>query len=157
MTGQIPPYGKNFRRESERYTPDLANTVYVLKRDGSWFIRSDKTSKVWRLYRWHLDHNREMASPTGRPQPSMAKAMALLLAGIEGGFYEAAEQPDSLSSRKHAAKVLAVLGLEQQGISYVLRRAHGHLTASFNIHGDPDQLGYVNYDRDSGIYTIDAD
>lgn len=88
--GQIPSYGANFRLESLAWSPERANRAYVLKRDAAWFIRSDKASKVWRLYHWHLDHYREMASPVGKPQPSLAKAMALLLSGIEQGFYEAA-------------------------------------------------------------------
>lgn len=90
MTGQIPRYGKNFRRESERWTPNLANRVYVLKRDPSWFIRSDKTSETWRVYRWHLDHAREMATPVGTPLPTLGMAMNRLLEGIDRGFYQTA-------------------------------------------------------------------
>lgn len=95
MTGQIPPYGKNFQRESEPWTPDLANTVYVLKRDPAWFIRSDKTSKTWRVYHWHLDHNREMASSVGTPLPTFGLAMLRLLEGIDRGFYQIDTQDDT--------------------------------------------------------------
>ena len=90
MSGQIPPYGKHFRRESEPWTPDLANRVYVLKQDARWFIRSDKTSKVWRIYRWSLGHSRELATPVGTPLPSLTAAMARLLDGISQGFYQIA-------------------------------------------------------------------
>lgn len=86
--GQIPPYGKNFRLESEPWTPGLANRVYVLKRDPRWFIRSDKTSGTWRVYHWHLDHARELATPVGTPLGTFGEAMARLLDGIEQGFYQ---------------------------------------------------------------------
>jgi len=87
MTGQIPPYGKNFRLESEPWTSDLANRSYVLKRDPHWFIRSDKTSKTWRVYHWHLTYSRDLATPVGKPLPTLSAAMTRLLSGIEQGFY----------------------------------------------------------------------
>jgi hypothetical protein len=87
MTGQIPPYGEHFRLESEPWTPSLANRVYVLKRDPAWFIRSDKKSKTWRVYCWHLDHERELASPVGTPLPTFGEAMYRLLNGIALGYY----------------------------------------------------------------------
>jgi hypothetical protein len=95
MTGQIPKYGKNFRRESVPWTPDLANRVYVLKTDPAWFIRSDKSSETWRIYHWHLDHNRELASPAGTPLPTLGLAMTRLLDGIAQGFYAVAETRES--------------------------------------------------------------
>jgi hypothetical protein len=91
MSGQIPPYGKHFRLKSEPWTPDLANRVYVLKTDPDWFIRSDKTSKIWRVYQWHLDHSRELATPIGTPLPTFGMAMNRLLEGIDRGFYQAAD------------------------------------------------------------------
>lgn len=95
MSGQIPPYGKRgFRRVSENWTPDLANRVYVLKRDPAWFIRSDKTSEIWRVYHWHLDHSRELASPVGTPLSTFGGAMTRLLTGIEQGFYQVAPAPE---------------------------------------------------------------
>lgn len=84
MTGQIPKYGKNFRRESTRYHPDLANRVYALKRDPEWFIRSDKPSKIWRVYH---GAQRDTATAFGTPLPTLTKAIARLLEGIEQGFY----------------------------------------------------------------------
>ena len=67
---------------------------------------------------------------------------------------EPARPGESLASRKQAADVLAGFGLEPEGIRYVLRRAYGHGSASFNIHGDPDRLGHVDYDREHGTYTV---
>ena len=84
MSGQIPPYGKNFKRESLLYHPELASTIYVLKLDEEWFIRSDKTSKRWQVFQgW----DRDRAASHGKVQTSMTKAMQLMLDGIAGGFY----------------------------------------------------------------------
>jgi hypothetical protein len=88
MTGRIPPYGQHFRRESEPWTPGLGNRVYVLKSDPAWFIRSDKTSGTWRVYHWHLDRNRELATPVGTPLDTFGQAMTRLLDGIAQGFYQ---------------------------------------------------------------------
>ena len=84
MTGQIPPYGENFKRESTSWHPVLGNTIYVLKIDNEWFIRPDKKSK-----RWYVFHgmNRDMATRMGRVQPSFTRAMQLLLDGIREGYY----------------------------------------------------------------------
>jgi hypothetical protein len=86
MSGQIPPYGVNFRRESTSYHPTLANRVFVLKRDNEWFIRSDKTSKHWQVFHGAIF---DQATPHGRVQPSFSAAMRLLLEGIDEGFYVA--------------------------------------------------------------------
>lgn len=86
--GQIPPYGKNFRRESVPWTPEMANTIYVLKRDAAWFIRSDKTSKVWVIF--YIDPELSVAIAIGKPLPSLTAAMARLLDGISQGFYQIA-------------------------------------------------------------------
>ena len=93
MSGQIPKYGKNFERVSESWTPDLANRVFVLKRDPSWFIRSDKTSKIWHIYRWTLPHSRELATPVSTPLPTFGLAMLRLLDGIDRGFYAVRTAP----------------------------------------------------------------
>lgn len=85
--GQIPPYGGNFRWESTGYHPELANRVYVLKRDATWFIQSDKTSKQWFIYH---GTTRDSAIRMGKPLPSLTAAMAMLLDGIAQGFYDAA-------------------------------------------------------------------
>lgn len=85
--GQIPPYGKDFRRVSLPWSPDLANRAYILKRDSSWFIRSDKTSEVWRIYHWNLDHDYDMATSLAPPLPTLTAAMAKLLVGVDQEFY----------------------------------------------------------------------
>ena len=85
MSGQIPPYGVNFRRENvDGWDPVFGSRVYVLKRDNEWFIRADKPSK-----RWFVFHgmNRDMATNMGRVQPSFTAAMQLLLDGIAYGYY----------------------------------------------------------------------
>lgn len=96
MTGQIPPYGHGFRRESTPYHPVLANTVYVLKDDDRWYIRSDKTSHKWQIYRFPSSPARTgllteifqaMAVPMGREQRTLTQAMDLLLRGIVHGYY----------------------------------------------------------------------
>jgi len=92
MTGQIPPYGTNFRLESLSYTPDRANRAYVLKRDPAWFIRSDKTSKVWQVY-WKTPGTAgspDTATAMGTPLPTLSLAMTRLLNGIAQGFYPVA-------------------------------------------------------------------
>lgn len=90
--GQIPPYGKNFRHDRTSYHPSLASTVYVLKRDAAWFIRSDKTSHAWTIY-WRVPGtgaSYDTATAMGKPHRTLTLAMDKLLAGIEGGFYPAA-------------------------------------------------------------------
>lgn len=89
--GAIPPYGKDFRLVSLPWSPNgLASRAYVLKRDSRWLIRSDNTSKVWRIYHWHLDHDYDLATSLAPPLPTLTAAMAKLLEGIEGGFYQVA-------------------------------------------------------------------
>ena len=52
MTGQIPKYGKNFRLEHiHSWSTVMAPRKYVLKSDAAWYIRSDKSSKEWGIYR----------------------------------------------------------------------------------------------------------
>ena len=45
MTGQIPQYGENFRLEHVADEADMANRLYVVKRDDDWWIRSDKSRR----------------------------------------------------------------------------------------------------------------
>ena len=85
MTGQIPPYGVNFRRESmNAWHPTMGSRIYVLKQDNEWFIRADKSSKQWQLFH---GMNRDMATPMGKVQPNFSAAMRLMLDGINEGFY----------------------------------------------------------------------
>ena len=37
---------------------------------------------------------------------------------------------------------------------YVLKRAYGHLSGSFNVEGT-EQLGTVSYDREHGTYAVE--
>jgi hypothetical protein len=83
MTGQIPKYGAHFRLGSAEWHPTLGMSLYILKKDAQWYIRSDKTSK-----RWYVFHNN---THMGRVQPSLREAMSLLLDGIDQGFYEISE------------------------------------------------------------------
>jgi hypothetical protein len=79
MTGKIPKYGAHFRLGSAEWHPEYGRSLYILKKDGSWWIRSDKTSKRWQLF-----HN---SLPVGKVQPSLTEAMSLMLDGIDQGFY----------------------------------------------------------------------
>lgn len=72
MTGQIPKYGKHFRRESVAYLPGFASRVYVLKAFPWLFIRSDGTSERWKLY---VGEPHDVAHPIGDTQPNMRSAM----------------------------------------------------------------------------------
>lgn len=87
MTGQIPSYGQHFALVSLPYSPILANRAYTLKANPDWYIRSDKTSKCWRVYHCPAGGDRELAAPVGTPLTSMGLAMARLLEGIDQGFY----------------------------------------------------------------------
>jgi len=62
---------------------------------------------------------------------------------------------ESLASRKAAGEVLTGYGLTEHEAGLVLRRAYGHLSASFNYTGVPGaRLGYVDYDREQGTYAV---
>lgn len=92
MTGQIPKYGENFRHDRVgSYHPTLSDTIYILKDDEEWFIRSDKTSKHWRLFH---GMDRDQAVPHGRLQPSLTLAMSMMLEGIAEGFYVTSNNAD---------------------------------------------------------------
>jgi hypothetical protein len=85
MTGQIPKYGKNFRHGRVGiWSPEFTDTIYMLKADPEWFIRSDKTSKRWSIFH---GYDRDTAVKFGKVWPSMTVAMARLLEGVELGFY----------------------------------------------------------------------
>lgn len=81
MTGQIPPYGRFFRLErAERWDPFLTHSLYVLRVDGDWLIRSDKTRKRWRVY--------YRGVPVGNIVfPSLTSAMGALT-GVAAVLYE---------------------------------------------------------------------
>ena len=112
MTGQIPPYGANFRRVSLAYSRDFANRLYALKQDPRWFIRSDKTSEKWTIFylpdtataaalrpsapvslRERAALYPHLAIAVSRPRDTFAEAMAMLLDGVSRGFYRIAPVP----------------------------------------------------------------
>jgi hypothetical protein len=97
MTGQIPPYGKNFKHDRVgSYSPTFSDTIYVLKVDNEWFIRADKKSKRWQVFHG-LD--RIFAVPHGKVQPNMRSSMELLLDGIDQGFYVIRNLDESCDSK----------------------------------------------------------
>lgn len=49
MTGQMPPYGEFFRRESLPYSAEYAGRQYVFKTDKRYAIVSNKTSEKWHV------------------------------------------------------------------------------------------------------------
>lgn len=49
MTGQIPPYGEFFRRESIPYSAEYAGRRYVLKSDKRYAIVSNHNSEKWHV------------------------------------------------------------------------------------------------------------
>jgi hypothetical protein len=81
MTGQIPPYGRNFRHDrANAYHPALGQAIYRFKWDERWYIRADKSSKRWYIF----DGETQM----GRVWPSLTVAMNKLIEGVKQGFYD---------------------------------------------------------------------
>ncbi len=60
---------------------------------------------------------------------------------------------EDAASRRQAAETLLAAGLSPRSVRYVLRRAYGHLSATFNVNGT-DQLGTVTYGREHGTYAV---
>lgn len=87
MSGQIPKYGGHFKHDrAERYHISLGQALYRFKWDEDWFIRSDKTAKRWYIF---SGRSVDTAIHMGKVQPSLTKAMTLLLDGVKQGFYVA--------------------------------------------------------------------
>lgn len=61
---------------------------------------------------------------------------------------------ESIASRHEAEAELARRKLNRHAIALVLRRAYGHGSASFALVGQGSELGYLDYDRDSGRYSL---
>jgi len=80
MTGQIPKYGANFRLDDAGYHPELSRSVYVLKTDRTWFIRSDRTSKKWGIYHGAPFND---ATPVNLTYRTLTLAMEALVNAIE--------------------------------------------------------------------------
>ena len=66
---------------------------------------------------------------------------------------EAPRPGEDITSRRHAAAVLTGAGVTADDAAAVLRRAHGHLSASSFLPGT-DTLAQVTYDRDNGQYSV---
>lgn len=101
MTGQIPPYGKNFKHDRVgSYHPVLNDAIYVFRRDEMWFIRADKGSK-----RWYVFHgmNRNQATCVSKVQPNMRSAMELMIDGADQGFYQLRENGWRCEHERQAA------------------------------------------------------
>ena len=90
--------------------------------------------------------------PRKRDQHYYDEAMRLRDAIMQGT--RELDQAVPGGTRKQAAEVLAGFGLDPGEIERVLRRASGHLSASFFVHGDHDRLGHVDYDREQQTYTV---
>jgi hypothetical protein len=81
MTGQIPPYGKNFlHKRADSYHPSLGQAVYHYKWDQHWYIRADKTAKRWYIFHDNIH--------MGKVWPSLTVAMAKLVEGVKQGYYD---------------------------------------------------------------------
>lgn len=82
MTGQIPKYGKRFRRERVAYDPHrrLASRRYVLKANEKIFIQATPDSEHWTVY---VAGPAGAAFPVGDPSDTFSEAMprAIALAG----------------------------------------------------------------------------
>lgn len=90
MTGQIPKYGEHFAlKRAAEWSPTLASSVYALKIDPRWLIRSDKTSKKWTIFFAYAEVGE--AIPVSIVMPSLGRAMGSLLSGIKEGYYAAME------------------------------------------------------------------
>lgn len=58
MTGQIPPYGKNFKLDQGEWDAFWSRSIYSSKKDSKWSIRSDHTSHQWFImYRGKAVHD----------------------------------------------------------------------------------------------------
>jgi hypothetical protein len=75
---------------------------------------------------------------------------AMVLRAMLGDGKRPGESMDSLAA---AMDALVRARLSARGIRYVIRRAYGHLSATFNVAGT-EQLGTVTYDREAGTYAV---
>lgn len=82
MTGAIPKYGKNFRRQSMPYErdQDVATRAYVLKANPAWYIRSTRDSEHWTLY---IAGPEGAAFPMGKASDTLTEAMRRTVAAYD--------------------------------------------------------------------------
>ena len=69
------------------------------------------------------------------------------------GGDEPARPGEDIASHRRAAAVLTSAGVAAGEVAAVLRRAYGHLSASWYWPGT-DALGHVTYDRGTGQYSV---
>lgn len=98
MTGRIPPYGSDFRRESVHwdssngswevngvnFSSRMASRRYVLKEDVRFFIWSDGTSEKWAIF-FNSSVHRKPLMVRG-PYPTLRAAMAFLTGKPESDY-----------------------------------------------------------------------
>jgi hypothetical protein len=153
MTGQIPPYGKDFRRESIDYHPTRANRVYRLKADPSWFIWADKTSEWWVIYH---GSEAETADAVTDPKATFSEAMRLLLAGVAGGFYRIAQPGEDREPAGLADLIAYAAGrqpspytsryaraLDPMDLDEVIRDLAGKIAGNASSDGIPGQVRWL--------------
>jgi len=69
MTGAIPPYGTHFvRADAEGWDRYYNSTLYRWRGNLDYYLRSDKTSKKWYVFRGSLRISEQ-------PYPSLTTAM----------------------------------------------------------------------------------
>ena len=93
--GAIPKYGEWVTLDHAGYDRHLSQSVYVSKRDSSWFIRSDRSSKKWWIF-FTMPKNGDnysrydpvIASRVSDAFPSLTVAMEMLTMGLNLGIYQ---------------------------------------------------------------------
>jgi hypothetical protein len=80
----VPAYGREFRWEPVPYEHPYAGRRYVLKADGSWYIRSEAGGRSWHLFRGQVR--------AGGPYPTMRAAMAECI--LQAKYYALAAAPE---------------------------------------------------------------
>lgn len=100
MTGQIPPYGKYFRRERLPWSPDWAGRRYTLKVDERYYIISNHNSE-----RWYVFFNGVQVKG---PLPHMRDAMRYLMPvdapPLTGRKIKVTEQAREMNARNQETK-----------------------------------------------------
>jgi len=86
MTGQIPRYGTFFKHDRVgAWHPTLNDAIYIFRENENWFIRANKGSKSWRVYR---GADRNTAIAISDAVRTMSMAMELLENGADLRYYD---------------------------------------------------------------------
>lgn len=96
----IPPYGDRFRLVQLRYRPGrLAPRRYELKADGGWYIRSDRPSKRWWIFRRGVRVNDQ---PFSTLHAAMQQAYSHCCAALLGtkADWNGPDEPDAFFCRE---------------------------------------------------------